>query len=403
MADRLAQAPFRRTTLVWTLYLLLGLFSFTISLLGPAIPYLRLEFHLDYTMAAMHMSMFAVGMVAGGLGSPRLLERLGPVAGLWGGMAGALAGMVLLVLAPTAWLTLAAILFMSLFATVALASIQASLGALFPFHRGKAFMEANVVASLGSAAAPFLIVLGAMTVLGWRIIAPAFAVALGGVALFGWPATRHHGRSAAANAPDAPGPLPPAYWVCWVLTLFCVAVEWCLGFWTAEYLKGLPGRSLSLAAAGAGVFQVAAVAARLISSRLAGRISETRVMAGAMALVAAGFPLFWLRAGIPSAFLGVALCGMGAAAFYPLALSQGVAASGQRVRQASSYAPIASGLALALAPLGLGRLADHIGLRGALLAIPLGLGVMGLLLGIRIRLARRRQRAPGAAPGPGRR
>lgn len=383
-----SEAPFRRTVLVWSLYLLLGLFAFCISLIGPAIPYLRQEFRLDYTTAALHMTMFAVGMVLGGLGASRILERLGLAAGLWGGMAGALAGLILLVLAPTVWLTLASILLMSLFATVTLAAIQTALSSLFPLHRGKALMEANVVASLCSSAAPFLIALGAGTVLGWRIVAPAFALALAATAAFGWAATRRHGRSAAARVADAEGGLPAAYWVCWALIILCVGVEWCLGFWTAEHLKGLPGRSLSLAAAGAGVFQLAAVAGRLLSSRLAGRISETRVLAWAMVTAAAGFPLFWLRAGVASAFLGVFLCGMGASAFYPLALSQAVAASGRRVRRASSYAPIASGLALALAPLALGRLADHTGLRAALLAIPLGLVIMAALLAVRHLLGR---------------
>jgi len=376
-------APFKRTVLVWTLYLLLGLFSFSLTLIGPAIPYLRQEFNLDYTLAALHMSMFASGMVIGGLCAPSMLHRVGIVTGLWSGMAGILAGVTLLVLAPTVWLTLGAILVMSLFATLSLAAIQIALSSLFTLDRGKAFMEANVVASLGSASAPFLIALGAMTLLGWRIVAPAFGIALAAIACFGWAATRSHGRSEAANIPEVPGRLPLAYWVCWLFIFFCVAVEWCLGFWSAEYLKGLPGRSLSVAAAGTGVFQIAAIAGRLTSSRMAHKITETRIVVLGMAAVAAGFPLYWLRAGIPSAFTGLALCGAGASTFYPLALSRAVASSGGRFRRANGYAPIASGLALGLAPLALGRLADRHTLRTALLAIPMGILAMLALLSAR--------------------
>ena len=87
----LAPVPFKRSGLVWTLYLLLGLFAFALTMIGPAIPYLRLEFHLDYTMAALHLSMFAVGMVVGGLLSPAILQRTGFVTGIWGGMVGIMA------------------------------------------------------------------------------------------------------------------------------------------------------------------------------------------------------------------------------------------------------------------------------------------------------------------------
>lgn len=379
------QTPFRRTRLTWTLYLLLGLFTFSMGLIGPVVPYLRQEFHLDYTLAALHMSLFAVGMVAGGLSAAPLMERLGVMAGLWGGLCGTMAGLLLLVLAPSAWLTLAAMLGMSLFATLLLAAIQTALASLYPASRGRALMEANVMASLACSGAPFLIALGAGTPLGWRIIAPAFALAAASVAGFGGAATRKHGASATGQAPDAPGPLPRAYWLWWGFNLVSIAVEWCLGFWAAEYLKGLPGHSLSVAAAGAGVFQVGAVAARLLSSWIATRVGELRILAGAILVTAVGFPLFWSCAGIPSAFLGIALCGMGASIFYPLTLSQAVAASGGRVRQASSYLPIASGLSLGLAPLALGRLADQTSLRTALLAIPVALAVMAGLLAARRR------------------
>jgi MFS family permease len=383
MNSELQEAPFARTVLVWTLYLMLGLFTFAMTLIGPAIPYLRQQWHLSYTLAAMHMTLFALGMVLGGWSAPGLLHRLGIVRGLWGSLAGILAGLTLLTLAPNVWMSLASVLLMSFAATLTLTAIQIALSSLFPLERGRAFMEANVVGSLGSACAPFIVALGALTVLGWRLVTPAFLAALLAVAWFGWSATLHHGRSETANRPDADGPLPLAYWVCWLLVFFGVAVEWCLGFWSAEYLKGLPGHSLGVAAAGTGVFQLAAMACRLVASRLTRRVGETRIIVAGMGLVAAGFPLYWLRAGVPSAFFGLALCGAGAATFFPLALSQAVASSGARIRRANGYVPIASGLALALAPLSLGRLADRFSLGKALLAIPLGLATMALLLGLR--------------------
>lgn len=373
-------APFRRNRLVWTVYLLWGWWSFCMTLIGPAIPYLRRQFSMDYALAAMHMTTFALGMVLSGFLTPAALRRLGVMGGMWTGMAGCLAGTILLVLASSPGVSLFAVMIMSLFGSMSLTTFQISLTSLFPTRRAAVLMEATVVASLGSAAAPFLIALGAMTVLGWRIVAPALGLGLALVAAGGWSSTRSHARGDHAKLPDAGGGLPFAYWLCWLLLLAGVAVEWCLGFWSAEYLKDLPGRSLSVAAAGTGVYQVAAVASRLASSRIAGRVREPRFLAVGMLLVAAGFPLFWVRAGIPSAFLGLALCGAGTAVFYPLAMSLAVGSSGQRVRRATANAPIAIGLSVGLAPLSLGRLADRLGLATALWMVPLILGLMAVLL-----------------------
>jgi fucose permease len=381
---------FKRTAVVWLLYVLLGLFSFALCMIGPAIPYLKIEFKLDYTMSALHLSMFAMGMVVSGFLSPPLLDRLGLFRGLWGGIFGMVLGAVLLVLAPSPWLTLLSILLMSLTGTFCLTAIQASISGLFTVWRGKALMEANMVASLFSALPPFLLVLGSATFLGWRILTPAFALAVAATALLGWQATRQHSDSTEANTPDAPGRLPARFWLSWLIIFFGVATEWCAGFWAAEHLKGLPGGSLAVAATGAGVFQIAAVAGRFLSSRLAGRLSEIRIMLVAIVLVAAGFPLYWLRADVATAFIGLALCGMGVSTFYPLGLSLAVEASGGRLRKASSYAPIGSGLAIGLAPLVLGRVADGLDLQAALLAIPVCLAAMVLLIGAR-RLAQSRR------------
>jgi len=373
-------APFRRTRLVWTVYLLWAAWSFCMTLIGPAIPYLRRQFGMDYALAAMHMTTFALGMVLSGFLAPAALRRLGVVGGMWTGMAGCLAGTILLTLAPSPAVSLFAVMIMSLFGAMSLTTCQICLASLYPARRAAVLMEATVMASLGSTAAPFLIALGAMTLLGWRIVAPALALGLALVALAGWSSTRIHARAEQASPPDPGGRLPFAYWLCWLLMVAGVAVEWCLGFWSAEYLKDLPGRSLSVAAAGTGVYQVAAVASRLASSRITGRLPESRFLAAGMLLVAAGFPLFWLRAGIPSAFLGLALCGAGTAVFYPLAMSLAVGSSGQRLRRATGNAPIAIGVSVGLAPLLLGRLADHLGLATALWMVPLFLGLMAVLL-----------------------
>ena len=370
-----------RSPALWALYALLGLFAFVQNMIGPAVPFLRAEFHLDYSAAAMHMSAFALGQMMSGLLAPLVIRRFGIHRALWGGMLGIFVGITALVLAPVPILSLAAILFMSLTGTLALSSLQASISQLGGEHRSQALMEGNVSASLASAAAPFVLVAGVALGLGWRALWPVFAAGLAATALFGRkPIARSVPDSIIEESDSRGDRLPRAFWRFFILIFFAVGVEWSVGFWATEYLKGLPGHSVSLAAAGAGVFQIAAVSGRLVCSRLTGRIKEKRILITAMVLTAIGFPLYWLRAQPVTAFLGLTLCGLGVSAFYPLSLSLSIGAAKGRTAAASSLAAVASGAAIFTMPLLLGLVADSAGLRTALWSIPLGLGIMALLL-----------------------
>jgi fucose permease len=370
-----------RSRALWALYALLSLFAFAENMIGPAVPFLRAEFHLDYGAAALHMSAFALGQMFGGLAASVCVRRLGLRRSIWGGMLGMLAGMTGFVLAPVPALSLASILFMSFTGCVSLSCLQTSISGLAGPFRSQALMEANVAASVMSALAPFVLVAGVALGLGWRVFWPAFALCLAAACLFG-------ARPIATAVPDAGAGkaaagkqrLPAAFWKVWALTFIAVGVEWSVGFWATEYLKGLPGHSFGLAAAGAGVFQIAAVAGRLVSSRLMGRLKERRMLVVAMALTLLGFPLYWLRADALSALAGLALCGFGVSNFYPLALSLSIGAAEGQTAAASSWAAAAAGAAIFSMPLLLGLVADRAGLSAALLAAPIGLLLMGLLL-----------------------
>jgi MFS family permease len=374
-----------RTPALWTLYALLGLYAFLQNAIGPAVPFLRAEFHLDYTLAALHMSSYAVGMMIAGVIAPWFIHRLGTHAALWGGQLGTLIGLTGLVLAPAPWVSLIAILFAAITGTISLAAIQAAVSTQAGAHRGQALIEANMAASLTSALAPFVLVLGTVIGTGWRTIWPAFVVALAATLIFGW-------RPVASSVPNRPaeakveqGRLPRSFLRAWLLIFFGVCVEWAVGFWAAEYLKGLPGGSVGLAAAGAGTFQLASLTGRLISSRLAGRWGERRLLFVAIVVTAVGFPLYWSLANPWVSFGGLILCGFGVCNFYPLGLSLAISAAGHQTAKGSSLATLASGSAVLTAPLALGALADAWSLRLALFAIPLGLVLLVTLLLIKAR------------------
>jgi len=371
---------FHRDAKNWTVYLLLGLFSFMLTMIGPMVPFLREEYGMGYALAGLHQTAFALGMILMGFFASPLIGRLGLFASLWGGMADMLLGLLVMILAPNPYLTLGGIFLMSLGGTLALAAIQTSFSAVPAIHRGKTILEANVMASAFTMLVPLVLLVGTALGMGWRIVFPVMLLALGATATFGLGATRPAAGAGRAGHEDEGGRLGGAYFRMWVLLLIGVSVEWSIGFWCMSYLLELPGASRSLAAAGTVTLGLAAVAGRFMASRLGLRFSDLRLLLFSMALVAAGFPFYWLLPGPVLAFLGLVFCGFGTANFYPLIFSLALSRAERAGRRASSLAPIASGLAIALAPWILGRLGDGIGMKAALLYVPLGLVVMGSLL-----------------------
>ncbi|MEJ7653375.1 MAG: hypothetical protein WKH64_08525 [Chloroflexia bacterium] len=70
-------AEFRRDRSTWLAYIMLGYFAYTQAALGPIMPFLRAELKIGYTVGALHLSAFAVGMIAVGLFGDRIAERRG--------------------------------------------------------------------------------------------------------------------------------------------------------------------------------------------------------------------------------------------------------------------------------------------------------------------------------------
>jgi MFS family permease len=75
-ADSVADAPFRRDELTWLAFGMLGFYNYLLSGLGPLMPSLREELGLSYTIASLHFSAFAVGMILAGLIGDRVVRRI---------------------------------------------------------------------------------------------------------------------------------------------------------------------------------------------------------------------------------------------------------------------------------------------------------------------------------------
>jgi MFS family permease len=76
-------STFRRSHHTWLLYLVYAVYGYVLNSLGPAMPFLKSELKLTYTVASLHFSAFAVGMIFAGLGGNLVVARKGRKWVLW--------------------------------------------------------------------------------------------------------------------------------------------------------------------------------------------------------------------------------------------------------------------------------------------------------------------------------
>ncbi len=64
---------FRRYSFTWLSYGMIAYFAYVEAVLESLMPFLRTELHLNYTLAGVHFSLYALGVVAAG----SLADRIG--------------------------------------------------------------------------------------------------------------------------------------------------------------------------------------------------------------------------------------------------------------------------------------------------------------------------------------
>jgi fucose permease len=112
------------------------------------------------------------------------------------------------------------------------------------------------------------------------------------------------------------------------------------------------------------------VIGRTVGSRLARHHDPSRLLAVALVVAGAGFVVLWPAAGPGQAVVGLALLGVGVGNLFPMALSLAVSLAPGRAGRASGRAVMMTSLAVLVAPLTVGALADATSLELALLMVP---------------------------------
>jgi fucose permease len=381
---------FVRDRLAWFAYLMLGYYSYLLNGLGPLTPFLRSELGLGYTLASLHFSAFASGLLLAGATTDRVVARIGRRATLWVGAGGLAAGAIALLAGRQPAVTIPAAFVMGVLGSTILVVVPAALSDHYGEQRAVALAEANVMGSAAATLAPFCIGFLARTALGWRAAVVLPILALIPLAII----FRHQslgGRAPAGGARTASGPLPRAYWVYWIVLVVVVSIEFCIIFWIADFLRSARGLGAADAALSGTLFLGAMLAGRFAGSRLLRHTESFRMLLSALAVTAIGFLLHWQLHSGPAIGVGLAVAGLGVANLYPASLALAVGTAPQQLDKASARASLASGTAILALPLLLGRLADLVGIQQAY-------GLVGILvlLGFGLVLAARRSAAANA-------
>ncbi len=359
------QRTFHRDRFTWLSYLALAFYGYFLNILGPITPFLKDELQLTYTVSSFHFTAFAIGILLIGLGGHLVIERIGHQRSLWVGLFGISLSALLLVSGRNPIITIGASFLMGLVGSLILAIVPAALADQHGEMKAVALSEANVIASLLATSAPLLVGWFAHSFGDWRWALGLMAFApLLMVLPFG------KVSSPAASSPTEElvqhkQPLPPLFWVYWLGIVLGVSVEFCMIFWSADYLELVLKLTKADAAQAVSLFLAAMIVGRVLGSRLVQRFSTRAVVIVSIVIAGIGFILFWRTDNISLGLSGLFLTGLGVANFYPLILSLAINASNGDTVQAGARATLASGTAILALPLILGRLADAVGIRPA--------------------------------------
>jgi len=319
---------------------------------------------VSYTVSSLHFSAFALGIIGAGLTGHRVIQKIGRWRALWMSAFGMSLGTLLLAAGREPALTIGASFVMGLIGSLILAIVPSILSDQYGEMRSVAFSESNVIASVFGAGAPVLVGWFAASTVGWRaaLVVAALSVVVMRL-IFG--NVKLPGTRAAADSDQRASSLPPLYWVYWSALVIGVSIEFCMVFWSADYLETGLGMPKAEAAQAVSLFLAGMIIGRLLASWLVQRFRSQQVITGSLIIAAAGFLLYWTAAAPLAGVAGLFITGLGIASLYPLILALTIGASNGNTDRASAFSSLASGVAIFFLPLLLGRLADAVGIRAA--------------------------------------
>lgn len=372
---------FVRDRLTWLAYTMLAYIGFSQSILGPLMPSLRTELHLNYTLGGFLPATLATGLILSGLLGDSLVRLGSRRIVFWSGAIGLAGGVFLLGISHRFELALIAVLAMGFGSSLTQVMIQALLSDHHAERRAIAFTESNVAASLCATLTPLVLGILQSTEAGWRTVSLFVMIFLVALVLIFYRQPIPDSRVTPTQSIQEKGRLPVSFWLYWIVLFFVVAVEMTIAVWATDYLDSVAGLSRSEAVLGFSAFPAAMLIGRIAGSRLTRRWPSVTLLLIALGITLVGFPLFWLARLPLLNVIGLFITGLGIANLYPLTLSLAIGMAAEQANKASARASLGVGTALLSAPLLLGWLADRLSLQTAYsLSIVLALAACAIVL-----------------------
>lgn len=352
--------------------------SYSFYVVGAATAFIAVALALSETEAGLHSSAMAAGMIAAGLAGERFDGLAGARRGHHLAMALLAVSLVLMAWAPALGVTLAASLGIGLGAGTMFAHVNQVLGAGGGAVARLQLTRSAFVAKAAQLMAPVAIGAGVLVGLDWRFVVVPVLALLGVLAL--WAAA----GSSARVRPQWLGRLPRAYWLPWSLTVSVIGLEFFVVVWGGTLVAARTGASLADATLTISAFIGGMLAGRAVmSTGPAGRLEPMLVIRGGLVITFVAVLAVWWSGAWWLSFTAMAMAGVGVGILYPPAASITLATAPNVPAAASSRLVMAAGLAILVAPLLLGVVADVTDIASAWLLVPAAcVGVAGLSLAV---------------------
>lgn len=345
---------------------------------GVVLGELREQFDISGVIAAMHGSTFGVGLLVSGVWGVGFVDRIGRRQALQLSAAAMLVGIVAFCTGPGWPITLAGTALGGFGGALLVMVMPGLISDHHGENRAAAFAAAN--GAPGVAGVAFSLVIGFTLAAGasWRVsyltLTGLITVALIVVA---WPVampaatskvhfTLRHFRNRDVAVP-------------YLFTVNAVLTEFTIGVWAVVYLKEVGNTSGGRASALGAVFGLTMFLGRMVMPTTMRFLGAATVSASFL-LLTAGTLVMCLAPGLPAKVVGLAMVGWGGAPLYPLNVDRLYRRADGQVDSVSlgAICALASGTAVVIGPLLMGVVADIVGLRWAILVVPV-LAVIGAI------------------------
>jgi MFS family permease len=340
--------------------------SYSFYVVGAATAFVAVALALSDTEAGLHSSAMAAGLIVAGLWGERLDRLVGVRRAHLAAMGVLVVSLVVLALAPMLAVTLAASLGIGLGAGTMFGHVNQTLGAGGGTVARVQLTRGALIAKASQLLVPVAIGAGIAVGLDWRFVVVPVVVLVG--LLF--TTTRSNGERAPLAHPR-PGRLPWAYWLPWILVVSVISIEFFVVVWGGTLVGLRTGVSLADATLTISAFIAGMIAGRaVISVPAMARLDPMLVVRSGIALTLVAVLVVWLTGEYPVAALAMLISGFGVGILYPPAASVALNAAPQLPDAASSRLVLAAGLAVLVAPLVLGVIADLSDITTAWLLVP---------------------------------